>query len=166
MCCWPGARSTAKSETLLASRQIICIHSSSTKSDKACAFCTHGFHTTVVREFSFLMRVRRRKDLPVRLHPRCSGRRDRFLTRSPSRHAASSSDSSRFCQNSEPTMCLSPVPQRRAVRCTKTGGQALHCVEFERQSRYQAVREDQSIRKWLGGNTYRGSRTINRIQGV
>src|SRR6266566_5045208 len=61
LCCWPGARFTAKSETLLVSMQTICIHSSSAKSDRECAFCTQGFHTTVVREFSFATRVRRRK---------------------------------------------------------------------------------------------------------
>ncbi len=61
LCCCPGARSTAKGPTLLVSIQIICFHSSSAKSDKECAFSTHGFHTTVVREFSFVTRVRRCK---------------------------------------------------------------------------------------------------------
>ena len=61
LCCCPGARSAAKGPTLLVSIQIICFHSSSAKSDKECAFSTHGFHTTVVREFSFVTRVRRCK---------------------------------------------------------------------------------------------------------
>jgi hypothetical protein len=107
LCCWPGARSTAKSETLLVSMQIICIHSSSAKSDKECAFCTHGFHTTVVREFSLATRVRRRNTGSSNSMDRsCSSTRDRFPRRWRSRRAESSSDSSRSYRYIE--LCLGP----------------------------------------------------------
>jgi hypothetical protein len=41
-----------KAATLQVSMQTICTHSVSAKSDKARAFSTQGFHTTVVSEFS------------------------------------------------------------------------------------------------------------------
>ena len=58
-CSAPGASSTAKARILLPSTHAIARHSSSPRSGSDFAPSIQGFHTTVVREFSFANRTRR-----------------------------------------------------------------------------------------------------------
>src|SRR5690606_1310998 len=58
-CRSPGRRTTASSSTLAVSTQTMAGHSSSPKSAMAAALSTHGFHTTVFAEPSFVTPIER-----------------------------------------------------------------------------------------------------------